>query len=212
MINLPRRFFSIVTIPLTSLVGWQTITFSDLKPNATQPTKQGMVVEVNASSSAMVYPFSTPQKISRLTFRGSAEGLPKIGLAVPDEERKQDDYVLRLGLIEPGTNSLNFFERLFAPRWLNNLRKLWPDSSFEKLTLLKVAQAEPVGSRRIHPQSSYVEEEVVKTLAKPGNLSFTHDFSPPRSSLGLWIQSDGDGTRSQFTVYWQSLEIQTQGN
>jgi hypothetical protein len=193
-------------------VGWHTVNFSNLPQNEITVTAKGMKTKVASSSSALVYPFAKPLLISKIAFEGSTEGYPTLNSETAEAEIKADDYVLRLGLIEKGEISPTFFERLFAPHWLKELRSFWKEDSFQRLILLKVAQNEPKGSVRKHPSSKFIEEEVVKSGHRPQDLAFTHEFIPPISSLGLWLQSDGDGTHSEFIVEGKKLEIWTQDN
>jgi len=197
-----------ITVPLGSPDGWHHLSFGGLTPNTVHYGAEGIRIEVRRSSSPLFRPFPSTLAVRRLSASGRATGVPSLSDGAEGDGRN-DDYTLRVGLAVEGRDSLGFFQRLFAPSWLKRLIELAPDPRIDRVSFLCLAQRREPGSRRRHPRSRYVEEDVAARVTGPGPFAIDHRFEPALRSLGLWVHADGDDTRSEFDVAIQSIGIET---
>lgn len=199
----PLLLSGMLAIPLEPSA-WKQIPYGST-PTHTLSSEKGLKIEVEKSASALVYQFEAPKKIKsieiELTQKGSIDYKEKkMG------EKGGDDFPLRLGLVMSGTKKLSWSQKLIAPGWVKELYKLAPkNSGLDRVYYFVIAQEKPRYSKRFHPFSELLEEEVVGVIR---DGVFKASLTPPEGEvLGFWLSSDGDDTKSSFTLTINKLVI-----
>ncbi len=185
---------------------WKQIPFGRV-PVHELSLEQGLKISVNQSASALVYKFDQPQRIAEVEIELTQVGEinyqgKKIG------EKGSDDFPLRLGFVMAGDKRLSWGQSLIAPKWVKELYQLAPkDQGLDRVSYLVVAQQKPLYTKRFHPFSELLEEEIVGVMDQG---VFKAKLSVPTGEvLGLWISSDGDDTKSHFSMTINRLNLHT---
>ncbi len=169
--------------------------------------EQGLKLSINESASALVYQFDKPQRINEVEIELTQVGSinyhgKKIG------EKGADDFPLRLGFVMAGDKRLSWGQSLIAPKWVKELYTLAPkERGLDRVSYLVIAQEKPLYTKRFHPFSELLEEEIVGVVEK-GVFKATLR-APQGEVLGLWVSSDGDDTKSRFTMIINRLMMKT---
>jgi len=200
---------STMSVPVDSMQGWSEMEYRRIPQNEVSASDDGLHIRVQDSASPLVYRFDEPVAIRSITVTARWSG----ELALPDEavqgSEDADDFVLKVGLVEEGDETLNWFQRRVAADWIIRLHDLAPDGTgiaginFYSTT----QQRELVGTSRIHPLSDLMKEERVTWVDGAGSFRITRDFAAPMRTLGLWLSADGDNTGSSFDLHIDSIEI-----
>lgn len=199
----------VIAIPLSGGDNWHALPFGKQAANEITYSEKELRIAVKGTSSPLFYHFDTPLTLRSLFVEGGTTGVPKLPPDKTEGEKGADDFALRFGVVLEGEKKLGWLEKIFAPAWLKQLTEILPDRPFGGVEFLTLSQTQAPGTRRTHPMSRYLNEEVVKKISSGGEFSFEKIFSEPVSSLGLWIQSDGDETGSSFDVSLHSILLTT---
>ncbi|MCI5071317.1 hypothetical protein MRY82_00030 [bacterium] len=186
---------------------WQQVKYRKIKPNqGINIGSQTLRIKVNASSSALVYPFKEIQSVKGFKLQAQLKGDLDYGKKNPGASGA-DDFPLRLGLILAGQQQLNVWQKMMAPQWLKQLNQLAKAfSGMDKIyTVLFYSQA-PQFKERKHPLSDYFFEVAGQSFNAQGNLNLKYTLDKPLTVIGIWLGADGDDTQSDFTVDIRSLE------
>lgn len=197
---LTLALLAVLAVPLEDGNRWHHLSYKGIPPNRVTHAPGELRISVDKSGSPLFFRFEKLREVSAVEARGRFEGLPA--------EEKGDDLPLRVGLVIQGKRRLGWLERLFAPGWLKDLHDLIPDGAFAEVAFLTASRLQPPGTRRLHPKSRYVTEEVALAVKEPGPFTLKHVYPEPRPSLGLWLQADGDDTGSAFTVVLNGLALE----
>lgn len=200
---------SSVVLPLSEQANWQVLQYSNLPPHRISFSKAGLEMMVDGSAMPLIYPLSGRLRVSSIRVKGRVEGT----LQVPpgrQGEKTFDDYVFRIGLVEPGERTLNFVQRQLAAAWVRKLFELAPKGSgISKIHFFNVgAEKTHIGRQRQHPLSDLIVEKVVAVPRPDGRFDFTHGLDRPLDSIAVWLSSDGDDSGSKFTVLVEQIELQ----
>lgn len=204
---LPSSSFS---VPLNEQTGWQILQYRNLPPHRISFSKAGLEMMVDGSAMPLIYPLPAPLRVSSIRVNGRVEGT----LRIPPErqgEKKFDDYVFRIGLVEPGERTLNFVQRQLAAAWVRKLFALAPQGggiSRIHFFNLGIDKAQ-IGQRRQHPISELIVEKVVAVPGPGGGFDFVHRLEQPLETIAVWLSSDGDDTGSKFTVLVENIQLQS---
>jgi hypothetical protein len=199
-------FWGLIVIPLEPSI-WKQISFGRV-PIHELSLDQGLKISVNQSASALVYKFDQPQRIAEVEIELTQVGEinyqgKKIG------EKGADDFPLRLGFVMSGEKRLSWGQGLIAPKWVKELYTLAPkERGLDRVSYLVIAQEKPLYTKRFHPFSELLEEEIVGVVEK-GVFKATLR-APQGEVLGLWVSSDGDDTKSRFTMTINRLILKIQ--
>jgi len=201
--------FSSVTLPLNEQTNWQVLQYSGLPPHRVRFSKAGLEMMIEGSAMPLIYPLSGRLRVSSIRVKGRVEGT----LQVPpgrQGEKTFDDYVFRIGLVEPGERTLNFVQRQLAAAWVRKLFELAPKGSgISKIHFFNVgAERSQIGRQRQHPLSDLIVEKVVAVPRPDGRFDFAHRLERPLETIAIWLSSDGDDTGSKFTVLVEQIELQ----
>lgn len=195
-----------MVIPLTAPDAWLSVPYSGIKPNELAFTPHGLTIRVDSSSSPLFHLLGGRMRVAGLTAEGTLSGLPKIPEGAEEGVGKYDDFALRIGLVVEGSHTLSFFEKLFAPGWIKRLAELAPEGhGFDHVELLALSQQKEPGTRRVHPMTKYIQEEVAAKVTAPGPFKIDHDYKEPLDAFALWVHADGDDTHSAFEVTLKSV-------
>jgi len=196
-------------VPFAEQGRWQTLQYSRIAPHRVRFSPVGLELGVEGSAMPLVYPLAEPVKVASVNVKGR---VVQGSLKVPpgrQGEKDADDYVFRLGLVEPGTRTLNFVQRQVAPAWVRKLFELAPPGGgISRIRFLNVG-AEPahLGRERQHPLSELILEKVVALPRADGRFDFTHTFEQPIDAIAVWLSADGDDTGSRYTLLVESIEL-----
>ena len=195
-------------LPLGDSEGWQVLQFRTLPPHRLRFSAAGLEMAVDGSAMPVIYPLPKAMQVREVRVKGRVEGALQVPAGRQGEE-KFDDYVFRIGLVESGSRRLNVLERALAPAWVRKLHDLAPKGGgISRIHFLNVgAEQGQVGKRRQHPLSELIAEEVVAAQRPDGRFDFVHPLERPLETLAVWLSSDGDDTRSKFTVLVESIEL-----
>ena len=203
-------YAEIYKIPLKDDAGWEILKYSKIKPNKVKFLDDKLIIDVDNSSSPLVYPFSKPLLAEEVLFSSKIEG--KIDLGTKQQgEKGADDFLLRIGLVYLGTKTLGFFKRQIAADWVIHLFQLAPEGAgIEKIRFYNIFSDKRLyGKKREHPSSDLIEENFVFENAKNGEVTGQIKTDTKSKVLALWISSDGDDTKSKFQTIISKLEIKT---
>lgn len=199
----------VLDVPMDDLAAWTALSYRNIPANRVSIVDGALHVAVNGSAGPLVHRLPAPTMVKRVTLKARYNGL----LALPDTavqgDKSADDFVLRLGLVEAGEQTLNWFQRKIAADWIVKLYELAPrGSGVRRINFLTTTQqANLVGATRIHPLSDLMHETRVVYLEGPGEFELTHTFAEPVETLGLWLSIDGDDTGSMFEVDIRSVTL-----
>lgn len=156
----------------------------------------------------LIYALPGRLRVSGIHVKGRVEGALQLPVGRQGEE-KFDDYVFRIGLVEPGTRSLNFVQRRLAAAWVRKLFDLAPSGSgISGIHFFNVgAEKAHIGRHRQHPLSDLITETVVTVPRPDGRFDFVHSLDRPLDTIAVWLSSDGDDTGSRFSVVVEQIEL-----
>jgi hypothetical protein len=200
-----------VSVPLGDQAKWQVLQYSRIPPHKVQFTKAGLEMAVQRSAMPLVYPVPKAFATKRIRVKGRVEGKLDIPAGKQGEEG-YDDYVFRVGLVEPGKRTLGSIQRRFVADWVRKLYELAPPGSgISGIHFFNVAaEKAQLGKKRQHPLSDLIQEEVVALPRADGRFDFEHVLAQPLQTIAVWLSSDGDDTKSTFTVRVEAIELLAQ--
>ncbi|MGE4107337.1 MAG: hypothetical protein AB7F66_09000 [Bacteriovoracia bacterium] len=198
-------------VPLDPSDAWFQIRYSKIPVSTYQFKGNSLLVDVKQSAGPLIYRLSEPKIVKRLSISGRFSDLPKIPEGSVQGDRKSDDFILRIGVIDEGKETVSGFSRLFAPSWLVDLvDHLTPKKAgYGGLRLFLISNMPgPLWTERSHPSHSSIHENIIRRIKSVGRFKENielDDFS--KRSIGIWIGPDGDDTKSNFQVIIDRLEI-----
>jgi hypothetical protein len=198
-----------LSVPLNDAPRWEALAFRKIPANEVTFDAKGMTLEINGSASPLVHALAAPTTVSRVRVRGSWNG----ALALPEDavqgDKGFDDFVLKLGLVESGDQTLNWFQRKVAAPWIRSLFELAPKGSgVRRIHFLSTTMQDAQrGQSRVHPLSDLLYETRVTLLDAPGAFEMDVTLPEPVEVLALWISSDGDDTDSTFTLHLDEITL-----
>jgi len=202
--------WALFAVPLHQVDKWQILKYSSIKPNVVNFSKQGMKINVEESASPIILPFKNYKKVVGVEVSGELNGQLHFAKGVKQGSKGGDDFALRIGLVQRGSKTLGIFKRMVVAAWIKKLFDLAPEGSgIDRIEFLNaVAQTQILGKKRRHPLSDLLYENNVWLLDKPGKFAFKHQFKKVRDVVALWLSIDGDGTKSDYSILLQNLELQ----
>ncbi len=198
-------------LPLNRTNGWQFLSYRKILPNAFRASSAGLEIGVTNSAAPAVFPLPHSLQVTEVRAIGRISGSLKIPTG-KQGEKGFDDYAVRVGLVEAGSRTLSWRERLVSADWVKKLFALAPrGTGISKIHFFNVGMdSKQVGRSRTHPLSELMQETVVAMPDVDGRFAFTNRFTKPVSVLAVWIACDGDDTKSSFSVTLSNVELETQ--
>ncbi|MFZ9002342.1 MAG: hypothetical protein ACO20H_13630 [Bacteriovoracaceae bacterium] len=177
-----------------------------IKPNDIKINGGELEINVNGSSSALVYKFDRPKVIYKIRIQAEITGPINYQNKQPGE-KGADDFPLRVGLIEKGDTKLNFFQRAIAADWVVKLNDLGKShGGFNKIHSFVFYIQKPAYNERFHPLSDYFFETIALGF-NSGVLDGEFSLKKEIESIGIWISADGDDTQSSFKIKIKELKL-----
>lgn len=197
-------------LPLDQTNGWQFLHYRKIPPNTFRCTAAGLVIGVTNSAAPAIFPLTTTLRVSEFYVSGKISGSLKVPPA-KQGDKGFDDYTLRVGLVEPGTRTLHWREKLVAADWVKKLFSLAPPGvGINKIHFFNVGVgAAQIGRSRVQSSSDLMEQTVVAAPDATGRFAFTNRVVGPIKVVAVWISSDGDDTHSSFAVTLNKVEFKT---
>jgi hypothetical protein len=187
----------------------KSIIFDHGKPTEYEIGRYEIKAEVANSSSALFLPFKEITTIQHFCFLWRESGKLNISPGQALSSKEVDDAYVRLGFLISGAPS---FLPFFAPTWIKNLTRLTSLSSDRMLSFLASIEL----SKTLvwpSPYSKSITNQIIPwQTRKDGWKYFFHKFERSQSVIGLWIQSDGDNTVSNFTAWIRDINLNQCGN
>jgi hypothetical protein len=195
--------FAQETLPLDSN-SWVQLSFNKIPPNQVKFKESSILIDVNDSSSPLIYPIKKPKRIKGFKVKGHV-----VGKIAPQQQGFEEDVYLRFGLIQTGQKKLNTFQRLFAANWVKQLFDLAPkDKGLEIIRFFNLTdQKDKLSMSRLYPGTDLMEELVHTLLQEDGQFTMYHQFPEEIEIAGLWLSSNGDQAQSKFNIQIDSIEL-----
>lgn len=199
-----------IAVPLNHSNGWQFLRYRHIPANTFRPTPDGLEIGVTNSAAPAVFSFTNALRVIELRVSGRISG----SLKLPSSKQGQkgfDDYALRVGLVEAGTRTLTWREKISSPGWIKQLFAVAPaGTGVSKIHFFNVGtDAKQICHTRVHPMGDLIQETIVAVPDSAGHFAFTNRFAPPMNVFAVWLSADGDDTHSSFAVTIEQAELRT---
>lgn len=187
---------------------WEVLQYSGIKANQVSFNNKSMTIKVNQSAGPLVYKLSKPRAIKEIIIDANVLGKLKLK-KTQQGEKGNDDFSLRIGLVYQGKKRLSFMQKTMAAGWIKKLFSLAPKTlGVSHVEFFTVYQDKRLANtKRIHPLSDLMVENFVIQQPKNGKLKATFKVPSNKTALALWISSDGDDTKSAFSVRLNNLVL-----
>ncbi len=185
---------------------WEVLQYSGIKANQVNFNNNTMTIKVNQSAGPLVYRLNKPQVVKEIILDADILGKLKLNKS-KQGEKGNDDFSLRVGLVYQGKRRLGFMQKQVAAGWIKKLFSLAPKnlgvSHVEFFTVFQDKRL--ANSKRVHPLSDLLVENF--TVQQPNNGKLKVSFKVPsnKTALAVWISSDGDDTKSAYSVRLNQL-------
>ena len=124
--------------------GWKAIPFQNSPANKVVFNNDGLHIEVQCSSSLLVYCLGRKTDIHRIRLIGKVTGLPRIPEGREQGDEKADDFAIRLGLVLSGEKTLGSVKKLFASDFVKYLSQMIPKrQGIDHILFLNLANDPP---------------------------------------------------------------------
>lgn len=182
------------------------VSFEGINPTQYSYNNKTKVLTANVkqSSSILVIPFDSVEKVKQVSFMWKASGqLPSTELQTLTK-KQGDDALLRIGLLKHGEPPMFSFT---APAWLKKVSDILKHPSDQLLYL--VAGLKDAGLTWKSPYSNTIEQIAVKTQQDSQSWSYSnHTFKEQVPIVGIWIIADGDDSKLSFRTELKALKIE----
>lgn len=198
-------------VPLNDSSNWQTLQYSKIRPHKLGFSQKGLTIHVDSSAMPFIYPFKKAAEINKITISGRVDKLINLSHGKTQGEEGADDFIIKLGLVLPGKETLNWFQKAIAADWITTLFELASDSEgVDHILFLNAVQnREDLDKKRNHPLGKgLMKEENKWLLDKPGEFNFSAEFPDGKDVLALWLSTDGDDTQSDFTLIIDKISVE----
>ncbi|MBP9708123.1 MAG: DUF3047 domain-containing protein [Oligoflexales bacterium] len=186
------------------------LTFEKLaQTKYSNPEPGVLAIDVTASASAIIVPFSKIQHVKKVSFEWYSVGKIDFPKGINEKSKKGDDALLRIGLIISGEKPRFSF---LAPAWLKTLATHIKFSS-DRMLYLTVQDPNRFHSEKwVSPYHDSITAAAVlcrKTAilnSKWQACSF--ELSTITETVALWIMADGDNTGASFKSFLRNLILE----
>lgn len=201
-----------IDVPVTDLTSWKTLAFNNIPPNQVSVDNGALHIAVRSSASPLIFGLDKPTHLTGVTVVASWSGELRIPEGATEGDKNADDFVLKLGIVEAGDQTLNWFQQRIAADWVKQLYSLAPrGTGVRRINFLSTTQQPKLlGTQRTHPLNDLLYETRIVLLEGPGAFEMAYRFDAPVEALGLWISSDGDDTGSSFDLEITGITLHTE--
>lgn len=188
---------------------WTKLKYPNIKQNLVEFNQQSMTINVDQSSSPLIYPFDKPGQFKEIKIDADIIGTLNLDNNKLQGVKGNNDFTLRIGLVYQGDKKLGFMKRTVAPAWVKKLFSLIPkNTGVSHVRFFNVFQDKRLESDKPYKKKpkfffhSYDIEQV-----NNGKIKAKIKVPSDKKILGLWINSDGDDTKSKFKVKINKLNL-----
>ncbi len=188
---------------------WTKLKYPNIKQNLVEFNQQSMTINVDQSSSPLIYPFDKPGQFREIKIDADIIGTLNLDNNKLQGVKGNNDFTLRIGLVYQGDKKLGFMKRTVAPAWVKKLFSLIPkNTGVSHVRFFNVFQDKRLESDKPYKKKpkfffhSYDIEQV-----NNGKIKAKIKVPSDKKILGLWINSDGDDTKSKFKVKINKLNL-----
>jgi len=181
---------------------WTKLKYPNIKQNGVEFKKQSITINVDKSSSPLIYPFEKPTQFSEIRIDADITGNLKLDTNQLQGVKGNNDFTLRIGLVYQGDKKMGFMQRKLAPDWVKKLYSLIPkNTGVSHVRFFNVFQ-----DKRLENNSPYKKKPKFFfhsydiQQVKNGKITARIKVPSNQNILGLWINSDGEDTNSKFKV------------
>jgi len=180
---------------------WESLQYSDIKPNKVNFSKQSMTIQVDKSASPIFYKVNQAKAYKEVIIEAQISSTLKLKQS-EQGAKGNDDFSLRIGLVHQGKKHLGFMQKKLASPWIKKLYSLAPPKiGVSHVEFLTIYQDNRLKNKKISKSSNgMIVENFVVEQPKNGIIKTTLKIPSNKPVLALWINSDGDDTQSRFTV------------
>ena len=195
-------------LPLDKTNGWQFLSYRKIPPNKFRAATNGLEIAVTNSAAPAVFPLTNGLQVAGLRASGKITGSLKIPPG-KQGDKGFDDFMVRIGLVESGSRTLSWREKIISADWVKKLFALAPPGKgIGKIHFFNVGtEAKQIGHSRTHPLSNLMKETIVAVPDSNGDFAFTNRLAKPLNVIAVWISCDGDDTKSSFVVTLNRTEL-----
>lgn len=190
---------------------WQTLSYSSLPEHKLEFKSDSLEVEVKKSAMPLIFPLKEKPNVSSICISGVKKG--HINLADPKKQGQEglDDFAIRLGLVEKGSETLNWFQKKIAASWVLKLFSLAEkDEGINKIHFFTAVQDKSlIGNQREHPlgKGLMLEKNIWYLDKSQEEFEFSYKLNKPIESLAIWLSIDGDDTGSSYDIIIKRLSL-----
>lgn len=186
---------------------WKLVTFDGVKPNRFEFRDREMVIIVDHSASAAIFPLKAPTTVKKIQFHWQTTATFQTSSG--QMRRKEgDDAFLRVALlIEGSVVPIPFL----IPKWIRVVEKMLPFPAARMLVLIPKS-GEAVGKVWESPFGQNIDYVAVNADRVEGGLGvqFKSEFTLPKTEkiLAVWVMADGDNRLLDFRTTLFELSLQ----
>lgn len=180
---------------------WTKLKYPNIKQNGVEFNKQSMTIIVDKSSSPLIYPFQKPKQLREIEIDADIIGTLKLDNNKLQGVKGNNDFTLRIGLVYQGDKKLGFFKRKLAPAWVKTLFSLIPNNiGVSHVRFFNVFQDKRLENDKPYKKKPKFFFHSYDIDQKKGRIKAKIKIPSNKNILGLWINSDGEDTKSKFKV------------
>lgn len=199
-----------IAIPFDSSQ-WQTLSYSSLPKHKLIFENNQLEIKVKKSAMPLIYPLESQQNISSICIKGEKAGQIDLKDSKLQGQKGYDDFVIRLGLVEKGDETLNWFQKKIAASWVLKLFSLAKDNEgINKIHFFTAVQDKSLlEKQREHPlgKGLMLEKNIWHLKPSQSKFEFSYKLDKPLESLAIWLSIDGDDTQSEYSLKLQNIEL-----
>lgn len=202
------KSFRLILFSIIPLVPnqWLNLNYSKITPNQVNLKNKQMIIKVDKSANPIFHIFKKPKKIKELKLKG------RLDISFPlSTLHLKDDFALRVGLITEGDHQLGFWAKMVASDWLKTLFKLAEERGAKGIgQIYFYALTDRKADLGISFDKEYsgINFKTIWFSYLKEDKSFEFNINAPQERiLGVWINSDGDGSQTSFKIELNNIEI-----
>ncbi len=178
---------------------WEIIKYRKIKANSTRLQNDHVEIDVNQSAGSIIHTLKTPLYLEEVQMNFDHSGLLNL-TKVTQGEDGGDDFLLRVGLIYEGEETLGFFTRKLAADWLINIFDKAPKGSgISQIVFHNVVSDKSLLGKEGKSSASKYMYNKNSFLAKR-NLNLKIKPARKKKIIAIWLCTDGDETKSSFKI------------
>ncbi len=185
---------------------WEILQYSSIKPNVVDSNKQSLIIRVDESAAPIFYRLKKPKVVNEIVLDAEVMGDLKLNKS-KQGAKGNDDFSLRIGLVYQGEKRLGFFQKQMAAPWVKKLYSLAPKNiGVSHVEFFTVFQDKRLANTKNTSSDLMVDSFVIEQPSN-GKIQTTIKVPSNKTVMALWVNSDGDDTKSKFAVKINKLML-----